>query len=243
MTNIESLFLVMISMIGILSIAALAVSAHFAGRAISLENSARFPDPVEICLEKLEAMALVRNALMFLNLSGVKYKITDDDLVTGCIEATASGILNGVPDDDLVDISMSVVFTTVTDQLTRIERNYIVRSLNDKNAIIVIQQTNNAFDKLFISLLNSSPEIKKQAEPLKGRSISQPPLQSKLSPAQIADVPKSDTLETTVDFLPAAEAVPLVVQQNLHRESSVKICPSCNYPLDAGFSFCLHCGR
>jgi len=259
MSDFTIAFIVLISIIGIMSIFALMIALQSAGEAARREKSGRFPAAVEISLGISETMALVRNTLLQKDFAGVRYSIADDNAVSGCTEAIATGVPSDGFSQQAIDISMLMYFTKVTDEVTRIERNFIVRSLIDEDVNRVVLATNAAFAKIASDLTHSPLSTGRLTESSAATSalplsqiLKDEIVASKAGPqTTISPAPASDFVPEAV-FLPDPPSLPTSVIKPVTPDSltsateedlASNTCSSCNYPLDAGFSFCLHCGK
>jgi|GEM_PF-1040149 len=246
-----------------LFIALLLVSATFLGipgAIYSLQASSkragfnRFPPAICVALDQNEAMDMVHDLLLQADFVGCNWQINDEDSVNSCIRAVLAGTPPGAG-QRIVEILIYVFLGNLGLAQTRVEWSFIVNCGTDEDVNLILRKTNLVFEKAFLQkklIVSQSP-----GQLAITNSLAR---QVKLALALVAEAEESESagpLQAEVEFVSLAEPVPMPVQEPIPSPvptpmptpgplpgtaDSAKSCPTCNYHLDAAFSFCLHCG-
>lgn len=214
----------------------------------------RFPPAICVALDQNEAMDMVHDLLLQADFVGCNWQINDEDSVNSCIRAVLAGTPPGAG-QRIVEILIYVFLGNLGLAQTRVEWSFIVNCGTDEDVNLILRKTNLVFEKAFLQkklIVSQSP-----GQLAITNSLAR---QVKLALALVAEAEESESagpLQAEVEFVSLAEPVPMPVQEPIPSPvptpmptpgplpgtaDSAKSCPTCNYHLDAAFSFCLHCG-
>ncbi len=206
----------------------------------------RFPPAISVVCDQSESMEIVHNFLLQEDFGGCNWKITDEDPVKSCIRAVLSGTPPGAA-QRTVEILLCVFFGDSGASQTRVEWSFVVNCGIDKDVNSILKKTNLVFEKAFSkrqistaravesAITNSLARQDKLASMLLA-AAEKAESPTTVAEAKVIETPKLETpkLETPkLDRPIEAPSAPV---------GDPKKCPTCDYALDAAFSFCLHCG-